>query len=121
MARHHDRVHGRHRRTPGEVGGHRYVVFANDWRAQPFEEWLDAVTRSARSTFRPPGTGSTSPYGWRSSPGEDDRAFTTFTRDELKAAIDALAADPRTARWHDAVVATYLSGSPARRRPPPAG
>lgn len=124
--------------TRPEIGGHRYVLYVNDWRQVPFEKWLKLATSTEPARAREPGTGQfltrdefddavrtglqqlRNPRELAVSDLRRSRAaaagecsattLATFLRD----AIDQVGREPRGTAPHDALVAAYLSGAPTQ-------
>ena len=119
-----------------EVGGHRYHVFANDWRRRPVEDWLDlmveqelgaepappppppvlalsqpefaaAARRALRDLHRPDGLAE--------NPLQRARMARAVPLPELlEQAVAALRADPRDVKLARALERTYLRPAPTQ-------
>lgn len=137
--RHHD-MHdvGEHAR----VGDAEYTLFAHDWRAVPARAWLDrllttgphedsatrvpelavlsqpeftgAVRQALRHLSRPAELVASPLTRSRLVMGNTWRDPAEALRELLVQAIDALGGDPRVAKFHRTVAATYLCGAPTR-------
>ncbi|HUQ61495.1 ATP-binding protein [Lentzea sp.] len=115
----------------------RQHVFGRDWRRQPVEQWVEHRARAAAPAVAwAPGPPNRLPRNafeegvlealrtWRAPrefatsvllrshlvpPGSADPV--TDLRDAITAALDALRVDPAGVKAHDALTATYVSGS----------
>jgi hypothetical protein len=122
-----------------DVAGSRYVVYGNDWRRFGVEAWLDLMNEREHSggTGPPPDAllapaplgrdafgvavraalqSLTRPEKLAGSPLVGSRlgADPAAVRSRIEAAVDALAADPRTAQSRAVLRRTYVTPSPTQ-------
>jgi hypothetical protein len=127
---------GYHSATSYEVGGHRYHVFANDWRRRPIEDWLDMmVEQELGSEPAPPPSAPVLALSQPEFAAAARRALRDLHRPDaladnplqrarvtgaaplpelLEQAVGALRADPRDAKLARALERTYLRPAPTQ-------
>ncbi|MBR7741845.1 hypothetical protein KC207_00875 [Phycicoccus sp. BSK3Z-2] len=126
-----------------ELDGHLHALFGRDWRGYRFEDWLlevigsqapqdvrppiarpdlDGAVREALGLWRRPLAlaGTTlarvaAPPGASAGGDPDPRAVDAAVRSLVRSALDSMRGDERSLQGHDAVVATYLSGTPTQK------
>ncbi|MDP9795393.1 hypothetical protein J2S43_003905 [Catenuloplanes nepalensis] len=118
------------------VDGHGYTLFGHDWRAMPVDAWFARNTQQMRLGPALPPAGNDlvvlsrddfdtavrealrqlrHPSALTASPLRRTRlAVSAPLHDVLRAAIDAIGRDPRLAKAHRAVAATFLHGAPTQ-------
>ncbi|NMO55894.1 ATP-binding protein [Actinoplanes sp. TBRC 11911] len=125
-----------------EVGGRRYQLFGHDWRAVPFDTWLDRhvgvellqrtppapssdlavlsreefnlAVREVLRAWRRPARIAANPLSRSRLAAADGDDRVANLRTTIGDAAAVLAGDPRTVAWHSALTTEYFHGVPSQ-------